>query len=118
MKFIHEGDKMIAPETAPETLIFESEPAIEEIVERKVKKRLMRRGSNFDKEHKLYHPRNEGRNATIDKVKLIPDTSIDDPKTDTRVSTALKHLSAYELQWGRCPMTKSEMVGMAVEKMT
>ena len=78
----------------------------------------MRRGSNFDKEHKLYHPRNEGRNATIDKAKLIFDTSIGDPKTDTRVSTVLKHLSAYELQWERFPRTKSEMVCMAVEKLT
>ena len=82
----------------------------------KVKKRLRRRESDFDKITKLYMPANEVRDQMIGKAKCIFNTIIDTKDETVSVSSVLTHLQKFEAGWVKFPKDEASLKVHTSEK--
>ena len=73
----------------------------------KVKKRLIRRPSDFDKVKKIRIEPNQERNSMVEKAKCIFNIIIDTKSDGLSVANTLSHLAQFEVEWEKFPFEQS-----------
>lgn len=83
----------------------------------KVKRRLMRRESDFDVSCRRYVPKNQSRGEMFTTATSICDMALAADRPGLKLSTVLDNASRYEIVWVTFPRDASSIKAMSAEKL-